>query len=235
MADKGSYATDSLENLNDLQIRAKFFESKTRKGFMSERDVEREMEDLRLSCLETSGFMYDYTGDEFSGQMVEKFRKPFSFNPKEVALVLKDIVCDITELYSRAFKLMLENMSHAHIVKVETTYENNIFEKKWRSEQKAFEKQERRERKERKIREKDSSFVDLSQDRVKPRKARRGESSFETPSYRAERPSRTRRFSAPSSVVFVRNKEFKPARAFRPSFRRTKSSESSFDAPCMAM
>lgn len=234
MVEKGRYATDSLENLNNLQIRAKFFESKTRKGFMSERDVEREMEDLRLSCLETSGFMYDYTGDEFSGQMVEKFRKPMSFDPKEVALVLKDIVCDIAELYSRAFKLMLENMSHAHIVKVETTYENDIFERKWRSEQKAFEKQERRERRARKIREKDSSFVDISKERVKPRKSRRGEVSFETssPEYK---PAKPKRFSGPSSIVFVRNREFKPARAFRPSFRKAKSNASSFDAPCMAM
>ena len=114
MVDKGSYATDSLEELNNLQIRAKFFESKSRKGFMTERDVEREMEELRLSCLENAASLYDYTGDEFSGQVAEKFRKPMSFNPKEVALVLKDIVCDISELYARAFKLMLENMKPKH-------------------------------------------------------------------------------------------------------------------------
>lgn len=234
MAEKGSYASDSLENLNNLQIRAKTFESKSRKGFMAERDIEREMEELRLSCLENADAMYDYTGDEFSGQMAEKFRKPMSFEPTEVALVLKDIVCDIAALYSRAFKLMLENMSHAHIVKVETSYENDIFERKWRSEQKAFEKQERRERRERKIREKDSSFVDLSHDRVKPRKARRGEASFETSSHSAERPSRPKMFRGSSNIVFIRNREFKPAKVFRPSFKRSKS-ESSFAEPCMAM
>ena len=231
---EGSYANDSLENLNNLQIRAKVFESKTRKGFLNSRDIEREMEELRLSCLENADAMYDYTGDEFSGQMAEKFRKPMSFEPSEVALVLKDIVCDIAALYSRAFKLMLENMSHAHIVRVETSYENNIFERKWRSEQKAFERQERRERRERIIREKDSSFVDLSHDRVKPRKSRRGEASFETPSHSIERPSKPKMFRGLSSVVFVRNREFKPARVFRPNFKRSKS-ESSFESPCMAM
>lgn len=233
MVEKGSYATNSLEDLNNLQIRAKSFESKNRKGFMSERDVEREMEELRLSCLETAGFMYDYTGDEFSGQMAEKFRKPMSFEPTEVALVLKDIVCDLAYLYSRAFKLMLDNLSHRHLVNVETSYENSIFERKWRSEQKAYEKQERRERRERKIREKDSSFVDLSADRVKPRRSRRGGASFETQTYSADRPARPKMFRGSSSIVFVRNKEFKPARAFKPSFRR--KSEASFSEPAMAM
>ena len=233
MANVGSYATNSLEDLSNLQIRAKSFESKSRKGFMSERDVEREMEELRLSCLETSGFMYDYTGDEFSGQMAEKFRKPMSFNPKEVALVLKDIVTDIAELYARAFKLMLENMSHSHIVKVETSYENDIFERKWRSEQKAFEKQERRERRARKIREKDSSFVDIEKDRVKPRR-RKGLASFEASSYNPEPTPRLRRPRGQSSMVFVRNREFRPARIFRPSFRKSKS-EASFGGAEMAM
>ena len=232
MVDKGSYATDSLEELNNLQIRAKFFESKSRKGFMTERDVEREMEELRLSCLENADSLYDYTGDEFSGQVAEKFRKPMSFNPKEVALVLKDIVCDISELYARAFKLMLENMSHAHIVKVETTYENDIFERKWRSEQKAFEKQERRERRARKFKEKDSSYVNVEKDRVKPR--RKGKASFEAPSYSPEPPARPRRPRGQSSIVFVRNKTYKPARICRPSFRKSRS-ESSFSEPAMAM
>ena len=233
MAEKGSYASDSLENLNNLQIRAKSFESKNRKGFMSERDVEREMEELRLSCLETAGFMYDYSGDEFSGQIAEKFRKPMSFEPTEVALVLKDIVCDLAYLYSRAFKLMLDNLSHRHLVNVETSYENSIFERKWRSEQKAYEKQERRERRARKIREKDSSFIDLSEEMERPRKSRRGRANFEQPSYSADRPARPKMFRGSSNIVFVRNREFKPARSFRPSFKR--KSEASFSGPAMAM
>ena len=219
MAEKGSYATNSLENLNDLQIQAKSFESKSRKGFMSERDIEREMEELRLSCLENADAMYDYTGDEFSGQMAEKFRKPMSFEPTEVALVLKDIVCDIAALYSRAFKLMLDNLSHAHIVKVETSHQFDIFERKWRSEQKAFEKQERRERRERKIREKDSSYVDIEKERVRPRRSRRGAANFETATYSIDRPARPKMFRGSSNIVFVHNKEFKPAKAFRPSFK----------------
>ncbi len=231
MADKKQGAFDSLENLNNLQIRAKSFESKSKKGFASERDIEREMEELRLSCLENADSLYDYTGDEFSGNMAEKFREPFSFNPKEVALVLKDIVCDISELYARAFKLMLENMSHAHIVKVETSYQNDIFERKWRSEERTFEKQSRRERRERKIREKDSSFVDLSQDRVKPRRARYESATYQPKTFAEKTPRRSRG----SNMVYVRNAEFRPARVFRPNFKRQRSSESSFSAPQMAM
>lgn len=231
MADKKQVAFDSLKNLNNLQVRAKSIESKSRKGFASERDIEREMEELRLSCLENADAIYDYTGDEFSGTVAEKFRKPMSFKPSEVALVLKDIVCDISELYVRAFKLMLENMSHAHIVKVETSYQNDLFERKWISEQRVFEKQERRERKERKFKEKDSSYVDIEKDRVKPRRARHEKDYYQPKTFVEKSPKRNRSLS----MIYVRNAEFRPARVFRPSFRKQKSRESSFSEPTMTM
>lgn len=229
MADNKQFANNSLDDIKSLKIQAKQLESKSKKS--SGKNLEREMEDLRLSCLETASAYNECCGDEFSEHMAEKFREPLSFKPSEIVLVLKDIVCDISELYVRAFKLMLENMSHSHIVKVETAYENEIFEKKWQSQERMFERQARRERRRK---QEDTQFIDLSQDRTKTKRARRAgvelESAFKSDF--TPRPSRTQRSS---NIVFVRNNNFRPARSFAPSFSRKKQSEPTFSAPQMSM
>lgn len=232
MADEKLFANNSLEDIKNLKIQAKQLESKAKKS--GGKNVEKEMEDLRLSCLETASAYNDYCGDEFSEHMAEKFREPFSFKPSEVVLVLKDIVCDISELYVRAFKLMLENMSHSHIVKVETAYENDLFEKKWQSQERAFERQARRARRRK---QEDTPAVDFSQDKAKTpkqRRSKRASAEFES-AFKPEFTPRPRRTRSSSNIVFVRNNNLRPARSFAPSFSRKKQSEPTFSSPQMSM
>lgn len=229
MADNKQFANNSLEDIKNLKIQAKQIESKAKK--YGGKNVEKEMEDLRLSCLETASAYNDTCGDEFFEHMAEKFREPFSFKPSEVVLVLKDIVCDISELYVRAFKLMLENMSHSHIVKVETAYENEIFEKKWQSQERMF---ERRARKERRRKQEDTQFIDLSQDRIKTKRVRKTGAELEN-AFKSDFTPRPSRIQRNFNIVFVRNNNLSPARSFAPSFSRKKQSEPTFSTPQMSM
>ena len=130
---------------------------------------------------------------------------------------------------------MLENLSHSHLVKVETSYENDVFEKQWRREQKYFEKLQRKEAKI-KIKDKDgiSTFIDNEKDNniIKPRRLKR-RAEAEAPSFNSESSRPSRRYRHSSNLVFTRSSEFRAAKPYKPSFRRSKS-ESSSNGPQMS-
>ena len=216
-----------LDDLTDLQIRAKHLESKSQKGFEIDSDIEQEIEDLRNSCLEASSFVYENTGDESAKVISEKFRKPMSFNPQEIMLVLKDIVADISELYARAVNLMLENASRAKTPTAVSSSEKDEPARSLESQDKAFENQEM------KTKEKINSKIDHSQEKDKVKDASKNTAKFEKPSQKGESLEGQREVKRPSNIVFVKNKTFESQRALAPSLSKQKAPVMS--APQMSM
>lgn len=101
-----------LDDLNILEVKARMLESQTAKGREldeSGNSLAQAAEDLRAEQLEITENLAKMFESNGMYQMAERI-KSYKLVPENIAECLKEIVKDISELYAKAFKLMLENM-----------------------------------------------------------------------------------------------------------------------------
>lgn len=94
------------ENVRNLQIQARQIQSDYKKGRKISDDV------ITGACSNYKNVV-DGLKERYPDEEYEKEEKSwcYKFNPIYAPLYIKEIVCDLAELVSRAFSLMLENMS----------------------------------------------------------------------------------------------------------------------------
>lgn len=101
-----------LDDLNVLEVKARMLESQTAKGREfdeSGNSLAQAAEDLRAEQLEITVKLAKMFESNGMYQMAERI-KSYNLSPENIVVCLKEIVKDISELYAKAFKLMLENM-----------------------------------------------------------------------------------------------------------------------------
>lgn len=101
-----------LDDLNILEVKARMLESQTAKGREldeSGNSLAQAAEDLRAEQLEITQNLAKMFESNGMYQMAERI-KSYKLVPENIAECLKEIIKDISELYAKAFKLMLENM-----------------------------------------------------------------------------------------------------------------------------
>lgn len=93
------------EDIRELQIRAKQFESDARKGRTPSED------DCQSVCMSyknvVNGLVATYPEEDFEKEIDSRC---YTLSPLLVPFYIKEIVADLAELTKRAFLLMLENM-----------------------------------------------------------------------------------------------------------------------------
>ena len=101
-----------LDDLNSLMIQSHILQSQNMKGLEldeSDNELTQAAEDLRAEQLEIAeGLAEMFKSDEMK-KIAEKI-KNYKLSPDNLVECLEQISKDLTELYAKAFKLMLENM-----------------------------------------------------------------------------------------------------------------------------
>ena len=101
-----------LDDLNILEVKARMLESQTAKGREldeSGNSLTQAAEDIRAEQLKITEKLAEMFKSNGMYQMAERI-KSYNLSPENIAVCLKEIIKDISELYAKAFKLMLENM-----------------------------------------------------------------------------------------------------------------------------